>query len=128
VSEAKFRAHPAVFIPHILRPNRAALSSLITKPEVERALLQRVQSKTSTYGQDFGPCGQPVISKGMHNGDILEVSVGVGAGKIDVGAVVDLYEFYIIPVTKEVEVDYLLRRLDGLSPEEIDTLAKQEKK
>jgi len=38
--------------------------------------------------------------------------------------VLDLYESYIIPLTKEVEVDYLLHRLDGMSPEDIDMLMK----
>jgi len=42
--------------------------------------------------------------------------------KIDVEGVRDLYESYIIPLTKEVEVDYLLQRLKGLSKEQIDAL------
>jgi len=46
------------------------------------------------------------------------------SSKIDVDGVVDLYESYIIPLTKEVEVDYLLNRLEGLSQEEIDKLSK----
>ena len=77
------------------------------------------------YAQDFAPDGEP-------QGD---------AAKIDVDGVVELYESYIIPLTKEVEVrlisvqggspglidvqvDYLLARLEGLSPEQIDDLAK----
>ncbi|KAH7099558.1 chorismate mutase [Auriculariales sp. MPI-PUGE-AT-0066] len=79
VSESKFRDHPADFVPHILNPNREVLEALITKPAVERALLERL-------------------------------------------SVHDLYEKYIIPLTKEVEVDYLLQRLDGLSPEQIEAL------
>ncbi|TDL23315.1 chorismate mutase [Rickenella mellea] len=125
VSESKFKSDPAAFVPHILKPNREALDALITKPEVERTLLQRVRRKTSTYGQDFGPDGEPIIHPGKDGK--ASVSVGIGSGKIDVEGVVELYEFYIIPLTKEVEVDYLLKRLDGLSQEEIDALAKQPK-
>jgi chorismate mutase len=111
VSESKFIAEPSAFIPHIQTPNPAALEALVTKPEVERKLLQRLRKKAVTYAQDFAP-----------DGEALNVN---GSAKIDVDGVVDLYESYIIPLTKEVEVDYLLRRLDGLTQEEIDALAKK---
>jgi chorismate mutase len=112
VSESKFVQNPPAFIPHILTPNRDALEALITKPEVERKLLLRLRKKAATYAQDFPPDGEPASDPPVN-----------GTGKIDVDGVVDLYESYIIPLTKEVEVDYLLRRLDGLSQEEIDKLA-----
>lgn len=115
VSESKFMSDPSAFIPHILKPNPAALEALITKPEVERKLLARLQKKAATYAQDFGPDGEAMVISG-DNGRPN------GSGKIDVDGVVDLYESYIIPLTKEVEVDYLLHRLDGLSQEEIDRL------
>lgn len=130
VSESKFVENPAAFIPHIPNPNRAALDALITKPEVERRLLQRLRKKALVYAQDFAPDGSPI-------GD---------EAKIDVDGVVELYENYIIPLTKEVEVrlfsslismqshlilmmdvfsqqvDYLLARLDGMSQDQIDEL------
>ncbi|PSR70479.1 hypothetical protein PHLCEN_2v13630 [Hermanssonia centrifuga] len=111
VSESKFVENPAAFVPHIVKPNRDALEALITKPEVERSLLQRLRKKALVYAQGFTPDGSP-------NGD---------ATKIDVDGVVELYENYIIPLTKEVEVDYLLARLDGMSQEEIEALANQKK-
>jgi chorismate mutase len=106
VSESKFMSDPAAFIPHIQNPNRAALEALITKPEVERKLLLRLQKKAATYAQDFGPDGEAMVSQG---GNALSSNAAVatkvnGAGKIDVDGVVDLYESYIIPLTKEVEV------------------------
>ena len=128
VSESKFQENPSAFIPHILNPNRQALDALITKPEVERKLLIRLQKKAATYAQD-------VVADSVPNGNAPHNGNG---NKIDVDGVVDLYESYIIPLTKEVEVgnnmvimpppltpeqvDYLLRRLDGLSQEEIDKL------
>jgi chorismate mutase len=87
VSESKFREKPSAFIPHIQNPNRQALEALITKPEVERRLLLRLCKKAATFAQDF-------TSDGEQN----------GSSKIDVDGVVDLYESYIIPLTKEVEV------------------------
>ncbi|TFK64636.1 chorismate mutase [Pluteus cervinus] len=114
VSESKFQDNPGAFIPHILKPNRAALEALITKPEVEQKLLQRLLRKASTYAQDFQ--SDDVLVNGTNG-------INGKAVKIDVDGVVDLYESYIIPLTKEVEVEYLLHRLDGLSEAEIERLA-----
>ena len=91
VSEAKFSQNPAAFIPHIRSRSRKALEDLITKPEVERQLLLRLQKKATTYSED-------VVSDSE-----LPVN-GKCSRKIDVDGVVDLYESYIIPLTKEVEV------------------------
>ncbi|KAI0661930.1 chorismate mutase [Cubamyces menziesii] len=113
VSESKFRDDPAAFIPHIQARNRDALAALITKPEVERKLLQRLRNKANLYAINFSPEGEPLDDSATR--------------KIDVDGVVELYEHYIIPLTKEVEVDYLLVRLDGLSQEEIDALASKQK-
>jgi len=130
VSESKFRDDPAAFIPHIRSRNREVLEGLITKPEVERKLLLRLRKKAATYAQEFSPDGEA-----MSNGHVS------ANAKIDVDGVVGLYENHIIPLTREVEVgltspgpqtthacapqvDYLLQRLDGLSEEEVDNLAK----
>ncbi|KAF8964396.1 chorismate mutase [Flammula alnicola] len=118
VSEAKFSQNPAAFIPHILKPNREALEALITKPEVERQLLVRLHKKASTYAQDIVADGETPVN-GV-NGKLNNCT----SSKIEVDGVVDLYESYIIPLTKEVEVDYLLNRLEGLSEEDIENLSK----
>jgi chorismate mutase len=69
------------------------LLKLITKPEVEATLLERVQRKTTIYAQELNPGGEPIKN-----------SMGIGKWKIDVECVRDLYENWIIPLTKEVEV------------------------
>jgi chorismate mutase len=91
VSESKFIEHPSAFVPHIQNSNRSALEALITKPEVERKLLLRLRKKATLYAQDFAPDGEPMSDPSS-------------ASKIDVDGVVELYEHYIIPLTKEVEV------------------------
>ncbi|KAK0523245.1 chorismate mutase aro7 [Tilletia horrida] len=48
------------------------------------------------------------------------------ATKIDVNEVVKLYHKFVIPITKDVEVEYLVKRLDGLSQQEIDDLMNEE--
>ena len=98
VSESKFQENPSAFVPHILKPNREALDALITKPEVERKLLLRLQKKAATYAQDIVLDSEP-------NGNAAPTK---GVNKIDVDGVVDLYESYIIPLTKEVEVGIVI--------------------
>lgn len=110
VSESKFVENPAAFIPHIRSRNKEALAALITKPEVERRLLQRLRKKASTYAQDYAPDGEPIpLASSMNgNGSAVNGHGGGGGGgtvgKLDVEGVVELYESYIIPLTKDVEV------------------------
>lgn len=93
MSESKFRQDPTTFIPLIQKGDAAALTGLITKPEVEVRLLIRLRKKAMLYAQDFASDGEPLPS-----------CTSKGKGKIDVDCVVDLYENHIIPLTKEVEV------------------------
>ena len=110
VSESKFLSSPSSFIPHILTPNPSALEALITKPAVEAALLVRLDKKARWYGAELGPDGKWGEKEG---------------GKVAPEEVVKLYRDNIIPLTRDVEVDYLLHRLDGLSKEEVDELMRQ---
>jgi chorismate mutase len=94
-----------------LNPNRQALEALITKPEVERKLLQRLRKKAETYAQDFtadssthGHATPTDINGQVANGATIQNKSGPYSGKIDIDSVVDLYESFIIPLTKEVEV------------------------
>jgi len=147
VSESKFRDDPAAFIPHIRNRDRDALAALITKPEVERKLLVRVRNKALMYGHDYldvpapgslgaGALGNPYPSSnekpmnGNGNGNTATSagSAPSSTSKIDADCVVELYEDFIIPLTKEVEVDYLLQRLDGLSEHEVEALASKNSK
>lgn len=106
VSESKFLSAPRDFIPHIQSdpPNRQALAGLITKPAVEARLLVRLGNKARVYGGELDAEGRVVENE----------------QKIDVDKVVGLYRDYVIPLTKDVEVEYLVHRLDGLSKEEIE--------
>jgi len=121
VSESKFLSDPASFIPHIQTPNPAALAALITKPAVERAVLTRLGKKAVRYSEDLGPDGSG--GHGAGGGDDDDVPA---KWKIDVESIRELYESWIIPLTKEVEVEYLLHRLDGLTAEEIEELLKRQ--
>ncbi|ORX40937.1 chorismate mutase [Kockovaella imperatae] len=108
VAESKFLSAPHDFIPHILStpPNGDALAGLITKPEVEAKLLVRLGNKAKIYGGEFDA-----------DGKIIETS---GMGKIDVQKIVDMYRDHVIPLTKVVEVEYLVHRLDDVPQSQID--------
>ncbi|KAF9029811.1 hypothetical protein BDZ89DRAFT_696582 [Hymenopellis radicata] len=74
----------------------------------------RLAKKAATYAQDFPSDGTQVLTRQRRKDQWINVD-----------GVVDLYESYIIPLTKEVEVDYLLQRLNGLKEEEIEALSKR---
>ncbi|KVH92669.1 Chorismate mutase, AroQ class, eukaryotic type [Cynara cardunculus var. scolymus] len=98
VAEAKFRASPADYEAAIKAQDRTKLMDLLTYPAVEEAIKKRVETKTKTFGQ------------------VVNVGFGEDATdpiyKIKPSLVADLYGVWIMPLTKEVQVEYLLRRLD----------------
>ncbi|KAJ0832762.1 putative chorismate mutase [Helianthus annuus] len=98
VAEAKFRASPADYEAAIKAQDREKLMNLLTYPAVEDAIKNRVKTKTMTFGQ------------------VVRVGFGEDATepvyKINPSLVADVYGEWIMPLTKEVQVDYLLRRLD----------------
>lgn len=98
VAEAKFRASPADYETAIKAQDRQKLMDLLTYPAVEDAVKKRVETKTKTFGQ--------VVTVGFGE-DATEPVY-----KIKPSLVADLYGEWIMPLTKEVQVEYLLRRLE----------------
>jgi chorismate mutase len=82
----------------IKKRDTKGLEEAITNEAVERQVLQRLATKASTYGRDPGAGAEALKSR--------------EADKVDVDAVVAIYRDLVIPLTKEVEVEYLLARLD----------------
>ncbi|KAK0530588.1 chorismate mutase aro7 [Tilletia horrida] len=82
VAESKYASNTSLYAQPIASKNLTALNALITNTTVEEANVVRVQSKAGMYGD--------------------------GAQAQAVGA---LYRDVLIPLTKEVEVGYLLGRL-----------------
>ncbi len=80
----------------IREEDRKGIDAAITNEKVEQQVLERLRLKATTYGMD------PAVG-------------AQGPGKINVDAVVTMYKDFIIPLTKEVEVEYLMQRLE---PEE----------
>lgn len=94
VAEAKFRKETDRFVDLIKREDRSGIDAAITDAKVEEKVLERLRLKAKTYGSDPSD------------------DVG-GNEKINVEAVVAMYARVVIPLTKVVEVEYLMQRLKG---------------
>lgn len=92
IAEAKFRESTEKYTRLINARDAEGLLRALTNEEVERQLLTRLRRKAELYGRDI-----------TTHDDKDE--------KISPEAVVALYRDYVIPLTKRVEVAYLLRRL-----------------
>ena len=96
VAESKFRSEEERFTHLIRAEDRRAIGDAITNKEVEKKVLERLKLKAKTYGTDPS-CGADAS----------------GQVKINVDAVVSMYRDFVIPLTKEVEVEYLMQRLNS---------------
>ncbi|KAI1491669.1 chorismate mutase [Biscogniauxia mediterranea] len=93
VAESKFQSDPEKYTKLIKAGDREAIGESITNAAVEKQVLARLGLKARTYGTD--------PSTTSPDSD----------GKINVEAVVSMYRDFVIPITKEVEVEYLMQRL-----------------
>ncbi|KAK7352641.1 hypothetical protein VNO80_18065 [Phaseolus coccineus] len=97
VAEAKFREAPQVIEPLIRAKDREALMKLLTLKRVEEMVVKRVEKKAMVFGQEVSLDND--VKKG-------------GTYKVDPSIVSLLYQKWLIPLTKNVELEYLLKRLD----------------
>jgi len=97
IAEAKFQEKPELYSKLIKERNRDEIMKLLTNKEVEHRLLRRVAIKASFYG-----------------GDITDSTATPQPSnyKIQPQVVSDIYNQFIIPLTKDVEVEYLIHRLN----------------
>lgn len=93
VAESKFQTEKEKYTRLIKAEDREGIGAAITNEAVEKMVLERLRLKARTYGTD--------PSTGAE-----------GQGKINVEAVVSMYKDFVIPLTKEVEVEYLMQRLE----------------
>lgn len=94
MAESKFRSDVDKYTRFIKAGDREAIGDAITNSAVEKMVLDRLRLKAQTYGTD------PAQADGSK-----------GTSKINVDAVVSMYKDFVIPLTKEVEVEYLMQRL-----------------
>lgn len=91
VAEAKFLRHRDKFVVLIRRGDRERILDAITDAKVEEQVLDRIQAKAAAYGRNESNPGAPQL--------------------IDPLLVRKVYEKIVIPLTKQVQLLYLLDRL-----------------
>ncbi|XP_061354339.1 chorismate mutase 2-like isoform X2 [Gastrolobium bilobum] len=97
VAEVKFRESPQDYEPLIRAKDREALMKLLTFESVEEMVIKRVEKKAMMFGRQIS---------------LNSVDDNNGNHKFDPSVASRLYQKWVIPLTKEVQVEYLLRRLD----------------
>lgn len=95
VAESKFQSEKEKYTAMIKAGDTEGIGNAIENKAVEKKVLERLKLKAQTYGTD------PSVKH----------EAGVDQSKINVDAVVAMYKDFVIPLTKEVEVDYLMQRL-----------------
>uniref|UniRef100_A0A6U4S705 chorismate mutase n=1 Tax=Hemiselmis andersenii TaxID=464988 RepID=A0A6U4S705_HEMAN len=104
VAESKFRSQPEEYTKLIKAGDRDGIMALLTNSKVEELVIKRVQKKATAYGQeitdDSALIGPAVPEEELSNYKVNPTLMG------------KLYHDIIIPLTKDVEVDYLMQRAE----------------
>ncbi|KAL6867603.1 hypothetical protein ACP4OV_015627 [Aristida adscensionis] len=103
VAEVKFRGDQQTYASLIQSKDRDGLMKLLTSETQEDVVKRRVEKKAMVFGQSI------TLDGPIHTG---EKNSSQASLKIDPSVVYKLYEQWVIPLTKQVEVEYLLHRLD----------------
>lgn len=96
------RAKPEEYTELIKAQDAAGLMELLTDVKVEQMVVERVRLKAATFGQDINPAAAAAGS----------AQQGGGRCKIQPDVLAEMYDKHVMPLTKDVQVAYLLRRLD----------------
>ncbi|KAJ2411336.1 chorismate mutase aro7, partial [Coemansia sp. RSA 2524] len=120
VAESKFqdpKTHDE-YVRLIKEKNRDRLMELLTNTRVEELLLKRLKAKAIIYGQDLSTASLDANGNINSGCSLLATTASADASdervksRVNYDLVVSLYRDYVIPLTKEVEIEYLLHRLD----------------
>ena len=90
VAESKFRAKPEVFTKLIQAQDKEGIMRELTDIVVEKQVIERVRTKAARYARP---------------------DENATAFKVDPDVIAQLYEEFLIPLNKDVQVAYLLERL-----------------
>merc|ERR1719323_1763185 len=109
-AESKFRSETEKATALIKARDRDGLMAFITKPEVQKRNVQRVVLKARTFSQ--------TIASAEEGQQVPDNSVDT-TYKVNPEFVGKVFEEWLMPLTKDVEVEYLLARLDSGSGESV---------
>ena len=94
VAESKFQQDTNLFVRLIQAGDTDGIDAAITNAKVEKEVLARLKLKAEIYGREPGTGVEKQL-------------------RIDADGVVAMYKDIVIPLTKVVEVEYLMQRLKG---------------
>ncbi|KAG8058285.1 hypothetical protein GUJ93_ZPchr0002g25001 [Zizania palustris] len=103
VAEVKFKDAPQDYSPLIHAKDTDALMNLLTFKAVEEKVKKSVEKKARIFGQNV------TLEDGA---DKQEGNEDDSVCKVNPKVLSELYDQWVMPLTKDVEVEYLLRRLD----------------
>ncbi|CAN6271677.1 unnamed protein product [Urochloa humidicola] len=103
VAEVKFKDAPQDYSPLVQAKDINSLMDLLTFKAVEEKVKKRVEKKARTFGQNVTL---------EDNAGKQESTASDSECKVDPTVLSKLYDQWVMPLTKDVEVEYLLRRLD----------------
>jgi len=98
VAEAKFRSSRDMYTALIKAQDADAIMDTLTFAKVEKHVVDRVTKKAATYGQD-------ITEMDAVEGKMISY-------KVEPELVGELYSKWVMPLTKKVQVKYLLQRLN----------------
>ena len=104
VAEAKFRSNRELYTRLIRDNDREAIMESLTDATVEERVANRVRNKTATYGQNVDDV-LPDLKRRMD--EMMNEDF-----KVAPEIVADLYVNWLMPLTKRVQVEYFMQRLD----------------
>lgn len=105
IKEAKFndpKLHDK-YVELIKNKDEDGIMELLTNKQVELKLLRRLKKKALIYGQEIDDQDEDMDGDGG----------SMPGMRLNPSLIADIYEKFIIPLTKKVEVEYLLQRLDS---------------
>jgi chorismate mutase len=85
--------------------------ALLTDVRVEQMVVERVRLKAATFGQDINPQAATGAAAGG-DGSAGSSSSSSRQYKIQPDVLAAMYDTIVMPLTKDVQVEYLLHRLD----------------
>jgi chorismate mutase len=114
VAEAKFQKDPETFVRLIRAGDREGIDAAITNAQVEKKVLERLGLKAKTYGTDPA---FPDEQGSKIDIDAVVAMYQVGSHGMNKDLTLHIANFElqecVIPLTKVVEVEYLMQRLKG---------------
>jgi len=117
VAESKYRSDPKKYEELVQAGDAEGVMELLTNTAVEKKVLKRARLKALAYGTEpipdaFDAEDPSEMMSVVREGDYKK------RGKINPAVIEDIYKKFIIPLTKDIEVDYLFRRCGRDPPEE----------